>query len=140
VGQGEVKSSIERKRRSILQDLPVRTVCLVAFVSALGAHAAQAQDAADTDTSIARIDVASCANPVYPKADMQAGHQGTVTVGFLVDENARVKDSKITASSGFMRLDMAAQTALGKCSFHPALENGKPVEKWAHVKYVWKLG
>ena len=25
-------------------------------------------------------------------------------------------------------------------SFHPALENGKPVEKWAHVTYVWTLG
>ena len=133
-------SSIERKRRSILQDLPVRTVCLVALASALGAHAAQAQDTADTDTSVARIDFASCPKPVYPKADMQAGHQGAVTVGFLVDENGRVKDSKITASSGFMRLDMAAQTALGKCSCQPARQNGKTVEPWAPVKYEWKLG
>jgi TonB family protein len=132
-------SRIERKLRSILQDLPVRTLCLVALACAVGAHAAQAKDTADIDTSVARIDFASCAKPVYPKADMQAGHQGTVTVAFLVDENGRVKDSKLAASSGFMRLDMAAQTALGKCSFHPALENGKPVQSWAHVKYEWKL-
>jgi TonB family protein len=134
-------SSIERNLRSIMQDLPVRTVCRaagIALACAAGVQTAQAQDT--TDTSVARIEFASCANPVYPKADMQAGHQGTVTVGFLVDENGRVKDSKITASSGFMRLDIAAQTALGKCSFHPALENGKPVEKWAHVQYEWKLG
>lgn len=131
-------SSIERNLRSILQDLPVRTVCLVAFACSVGVQAAQAQDT--PDTSVARIEFASCAKPVYPKADMQAGHQGTVTVGFLVDENGRVKDSKVTGSSGFMRLDQAAQTALGKCSFHPALENGKPVESWAHVKYVWTLG
>jgi TonB family protein len=71
---------------------------------------------------------------------MQAGHQGTVTVAFLVDENGRVKDSKLAESSGFMRLDMEAQTALGKCSFHPALQDGKPVQSWAHVKYVWTLG
>jgi TonB family protein len=133
-------SRIERKLRSILQDLPVRTLCLVALACAVDAHAAQAQDTADIDTSVARIDFASCAKPVYPKADMQAGHQGTVTVAFLVDENGRVKASKLAASSGFMRLDMAAQTALGKCSFHPALENGKPVQSWAHVKYEWKLG
>jgi TonB family protein len=79
-------------------------------------------------------------NHANPKADKQAGHQGTVTVAFLVDENGRVKDSKLAASSGFMRLDMTAQTALGKCSFHPALENGKPVASWAHVKYEWTLG
>jgi TonB family protein len=132
-------SSFERTLRSILQDLPVRTVCLAAFACAVGAQAAQAQDATGTDDRGALIDFASCAEPVYPPADMQAGHQGTVTLGFLVDENGRVKDSKVTGSSGFMKLDMAAQTALGKCSFHPARENGKPVEKWAQVKYVWTL-
>jgi TonB family protein len=135
-------SSIDRHLRSILHDLPVRAVCRVAgmtFACAVGVHAAQAQDATGTENSDARIDFASCANPVYPKADLQAGHQGTVTLGFLVDENGRVKDSKVTKSSGFMRLDMTAQTALGKCSFHPALENGKPVQKWAQVKYVWTL-
>jgi TonB family protein len=138
--QGDIMSSIERKLRSILQDLPVRALCLVAWACAVGAHAAQAQATAGTDNSVAKIDFASCAKPVYPKADMQAGHQGTVTVDFLVDENGRVKNSKVTASSGFMRLDKEAQTALGKCSFHPALENGKPVQSWAHVKYVWTLG
>lgn len=132
-------SSIERNRRSILQNLPVRALCHAALACALGAHAAQAQDTADTDRSAATIDFASCAKPVYPKADMQAGHQGTVTVGFLVDANGHVMDSKITGSSGFMRLDMAAQTALSKCSFRPAMEKGKPVQSWAHVKYVWKL-
>lgn len=135
-------SSIERNRRSILQDLSVRAVCRAAgltFACAVAAHAAQAQDATGTENRTATIDFASCAQPVYPKADLQAGHQGTVTLGFLVDENGRVKDSKVTGSSGFMRLDMTAQTALSKCSFHPALENGKPVQAWAHVKYEWTL-
>jgi TonB family protein len=68
-----------------------------------------------------------------------AGHQDTVTLAFLVDENGHMKDSKVTGSSGFRGLDMAAQVALGNCSFHPALENGKPVEKWTHVQYVWAL-
>jgi len=93
----------------------------------------------DAQNSAATIDFASCAKPVYPQADRQAGHQGTVTLGFLVDENGQVKDSKVTQSTGFMRLDMTAQTALMKCSFRPALENGKPVQKWAYVKYVWTL-
>jgi protein TonB len=76
---------------------------------------------------------------VYPDADKQAGHQGTVTLDSLVAENGHMKDSKVTRSSGFRGLDTAAQTALGTCGFHPALENGKPVEKWPQVQYVWAL-
>ena len=129
-------SSIERRIRTVLQSLPVG----IALACMATAPVAQAQDASDTENSTARIDFASCAKPMYPQADVQAGHQGTVTIGFLVDENGGVKDSKVTGSSGFRGLDMEAQTALGKCSFRPALENGKPVQKWTYVKYVWTLG
>lgn len=128
--------SIKRHVRTILQSLPVG----IALACLATAHAAQAQEADDTENSNAKIDFASCAKPMYPKADVQAGHQGTVTLGFLVDESGGVKNSKVTGSSGFMGLDMAAQTALAKCSFQPARENGKPVEKWTYVKYVWTLG
>jgi TonB family protein len=134
--------SIERNLRSALQYLPIRTACLLAGLTlacAATTQSAQAQAADDAGNSPATIDFASCAKPVYPQADMQAGHQGTVTLGFLVDENGRMKDSKVTKSTGFKGLDMAAQIALGKCSFHPALENGKPVEKWTQVQYVWTL-
>lgn len=129
-------SSIARRLHTVLQSLPVG----IALACLATAHAAQAQEATDTENSNAKIDFASCAKPVYPNADVQAGHQGTVTLGFLVDENGGVKNSKVTGSSGFMGLDMAAQTALSKCSFQPARENGKPVEKWTYVKYVWTLG
>jgi TonB family protein len=117
----------------------LRAACWAAGIAFACAAGAQAQEANEAQNRSATIDFASCAKPVYPQADMQAGHQGTVTLGFLVDENGRIKDSKVTGSSGFMRLDMTAQTALGKCSFRPALENGKPVEGWAQVKYVWTL-
>ena len=128
--------SIKRHVRTILQSLPVG----IALACLATAHAAQAQEADDTENSNAKINFASCAKPMYPKADVQAGHQGTVTLGFLVDENGGVKNSKVTGSIGFMGLDMAAQTALAKCSFQPARENGKPVEKWTYVKYEWTLG
>ena len=136
-------SSIERHLRTVLQCLPVRAACYMAGIAlacTAGTQAAQAQQASGgAENSIAKIDFASCAKPQYPHADMQAGHQGTVTLGFLVDENGRVKDSKVMGSTGFRGLDQAAQIALGKCSFHPALENGKPVEQWTQVQYVWTL-
>jgi len=135
-------SSIERNLRSALQYLPIRAVSYVAGIAltcAAMAQGAQAQETDDAQNRSARIDFASCAKPVYPQADMQAGRQGTVTLGFLVDENGHVKDSKVTQSTGFRGLDMGAQIALGKCSFQPARENGKPVEGWAQVQYVWTL-
>ena len=55
-------------------------------------------------------------------------------------DDAANRDAKVTGSSGFMGLDKAAQMALTKCSFQPALENGKAVQKWTYVKYVWTLG
>jgi protein TonB len=70
---------------------------------------------------------------------VQAGHQGKVKLGFLVDENGRVKESKVMASSGFATLDEAARSALAQCSFQPALKNGKAVQQWAKVQYVWTL-
>ncbi|MBW8898651.1 MAG: energy transducer TonB [Massilia sp.] len=128
-------SSIKRHLRIILQSMAG-----FALLCAAATQPAQAQDSDGAGNDRPKIDFASCAKPVYPHADVLAGHQGTVTVGFLVDENGGVKDSKVTGSSGFMGLDVAAQTALAKCSFRPALENGIPVQKWVYVKYVWTLG
>lgn len=135
-------SMIERKLRAALQYLPIRAAChaaSIALACAATLQAAQAQEATDAEHNRATIDFASCAKPVYPEADKQAGHQGTVSLGFLVDENGRILDSKVTGSSGYRGLDMAAQVALMKCRFHPALDNGKPVQKWAYVQYVWTL-
>jgi hypothetical protein len=36
-------------------------------------------------------------------------------------------------------MDEAARSALALCSFQPALEDGKPVSRVAHVQYVWTL-
>jgi protein TonB len=113
--------------RTTLQCLSIALAC------AATAHAAP------QGTSIAKLDFNSCAKPQYPHADVQAGHQGKVKLGFLVDENGRVKESKVMASSGFATLDEAARSALAQCSFQPALKNGKAVQQWAKVQYVWTL-
>jgi protein TonB len=108
--------------------------CLfLALACAASAHAAP------QGSSSAKLDFKSCAKPQYPHADVQAGHQGTVKLGFLVGEDGQVKDSKVVDSSGFASLDDAARAALAKCSFQPALEKGKPVQQWTKVQYVWSL-
>jgi TonB family protein len=113
--------------RTTLQCLSLALVC------AASAHAAP------QDSRIAQLDFNSCDKPQYPHADVQAGHQGTVKLGFLVDENGQVKDSKVMDSSGFATLDEAARAALAQCSFQPALKNGKAVQQWTTVQYMWTL-
>lgn len=84
-------------------------------------------------------DFNTCAKPEYPKASLRNEETGTSTVSFLIGVDGRVVDSKILKSSGFRDLDRAAQTAIGKCRFKPAMVDGKPEQGWQPVQYVWTL-
>lgn len=59
---------------------------------------------------------------------------------FLIGVDGTVQDTKVAKSSGNASLDQAAINALSKCRFKPAKVDGKPVEQWREVKYVWSLG
>jgi periplasmic protein TonB len=88
----------------------------------------------------AKLDVSvGCQKPIYPDASRNAEEEGAVTVGFFVDVDGKVKDSRIEKSSGFKRLDEAARQALSLCSFKAGNENGKAVASWAKIKYIWRL-
>ncbi|MET0983176.1 MAG: energy transducer TonB, partial [Telluria sp.] len=97
-------------------------------------------DAATSNhTTRAIADFASCAKPVYPKEALRARKTGTVTLGFLVGTDGAVRDSNVKHSSGDTSLDEAARLAIARCTFSPARADGKPVEEWAQVQYVWSL-
>ena len=81
----------------------------------------------------------SCARPEYPEASRKAGESGTVRLDFLVDETGKVIESTIERSSGYARLDEAAQSALRRCKFRPALIDGKPASARTRLEYVWTL-
>ncbi|VXB88074.1 M56 family metallopeptidase [Massilia sp. 9I] len=101
------------------------------------AHAAPTKPVkADTE---AVLDLKTCKRPDYPAESIKQNQTGTVTRGFLVAKNGKVKESKLKKSSGHLALDEAAQTALQKCTFKAATAKGKPVESWAAVQYVWTL-
>jgi protein TonB len=121
------ETTMSRIIRTTLQCLSLALAC------AASAHAAPQGDGA------ALLDFKSCAKPQYPHADVQAAHEGKVTLGFLVNENGKVKDSKVIKSSGFTTLDEAARAALAQCSFQPAVKKGKAVQEWTKVLYVWEL-
>jgi protein TonB len=85
------------------------------------------------------VDFNTCAKPEYPKASLRNEETGTVVLSFLIGAEGKVMDSKISKSSGFRDLDRAAQNALGKCRFKPAMVDGKPEQQWTPVQYVWTL-
>jgi len=81
----------------------------------------------------------SCPKPVYPKDALAAKAEGTVTLGFLVKADGKVREATVRQSSGNAALDETARVALAKCRFQPATINGAPNEQWTEAQYVWKV-
>jgi D-alanyl-D-alanine endopeptidase (penicillin-binding protein 7) len=142
---GDLMARIRRLLRPDVQALNWKAAIPVlglAVVCAASAHAPANQRDASPGLGLNRTAIAdfnTCRKPEYPHADLAAGHQGTVTVDFLVDTDGAVIDSAIARSSGFVSMDEAARGALLKCRFGPALENGRIVRQWTKVQYVWTL-
>ncbi|WP_296946320.1 energy transducer TonB [uncultured Massilia sp.] len=91
-----------------------------------------------TTSSSGSVRTDTCARPEYPKEAREHHHQGTVTLRFLLGADGTVKQSLIHTSSGYPALDEAALVAISKCRFNPALVDGKAVEGWTAIQYVWK--
>ncbi len=142
---GDLMARIRRLLRPDVQALNWKAAIPVlglAVVCAASAHAPANRRGADLDLGLNRAAIAdfkTCRKPEYPHADLAAGHQGTVTVDFLIDTDGTVIDSAVARSSGFASMDEAARGALLKCRFGPALRNGSVVREWTKVQYVWTL-
>jgi D-alanyl-D-alanine endopeptidase (penicillin-binding protein 7) len=143
---GDLMARIRRLLRPDVQALNWKAAIPVlglAVMCAASAHAPLAQRvSASAATGISRnalADFSSCRKPEYPQEDLDAGHQGTVTVNFMVERDGTVAGSAIGRSSGYASMDEAARGALVKCRFRPALMNGNPAAKWTSVQYVWTL-
>lgn len=88
----------------------------------------------------AHVNVSECEKPEYPAKALRENKEGTVMISFLVGADGKVKDSKIDKSSGSRDLDRAAREKLSECNkFKAGIVDGKPVESWATVEYVWKI-
>lgn len=85
------------------------------------------------------VDAKACAKPEYPPQSLRAQEEGLVVLQFLIGADGQVKDSRVDRSSGFRRLDQAAQRALSLCKFKAGTENGQSVESWARIEYQWRI-
>lgn len=111
---------------------------VMGFAAILFSGCAHVADSGSTGQK-AVADFASCAKPMYPMESLKAEHEGAVALGFLISANGAVLDSRVDKSSGYPSLDASAHDAIKLCKFKPAIKDGKAVQDWTHVQYVWTL-
>ncbi len=78
-------------------------------------------------------------NVKYPVKAKESGKEGKVFVRAYIDENGNVVGTEVIKSAG-SDLDVAAQTAITKTKFKPAIQNGKKVKVQIVVPIAFKLG
>ncbi|MDR1647993.1 MAG: energy transducer TonB [Zoogloeaceae bacterium] len=96
-------------------------------------------------TELPRFDADYLDNPKppYPAFSRRMGESGRVLLRVFVEANGRASRVELKKSSGFARLDEAAQTVLYRWRFIPArrIENGvqHAVSAWVVVPITFKL-
>lgn len=78
--------------------------------------------------------------PVYPLTACKLGETGKVVLRIELDETGRLVASDITRSSGFARLDEAAQTAVKSWRCQPAMRDGQALRVVSMESFDFRLG
>lgn len=71
--------------------------------------------------------------PQYPATSRRLGERGRVTLRVRVSANGRAERIEIRTSSGFERLDQAAQAAVAGWRFVPARRGEEPTAAWVLI-------
>ncbi len=82
--------------------------------------------------------LAQC-RPVYPRISRRRGEEGTVVLSVEVGADGTGSLVRILESSGYPRLDNAAQEALAKARFSPAIRLGRPVSSTLVQTFEFRL-
>jgi TonB family protein len=75
----------------------------------------------------------------FPLASLMAKETGTTTMSYCVTPQGRVRDAKVTASSGYKQLDAAAVEWLQSREYKPGTVEGAPTEMCGLIDYRWRL-
>jgi D-alanyl-D-alanine endopeptidase (penicillin-binding protein 7) len=139
---GDLMSRIKRLIRPDAQALNWKAVIPVIGLAAAciaGCAQTSVKEKAPVVRTRAVANFETCAKPEWPMQSLRDENTGTVTLAFLINKEGVPEDSKIVGSSGFAPLDEAARQGIMRCHFKPATEDGKPVQEWMKMQYVWTL-
>jgi protein TonB len=91
-------------------------------------------------TELLRANYLRNPKPLYPAISRRLNEQGTVFLRVFVTAAGQATQVTIKTSSGYPRLDHAAQQAVIDWKFAPARREGKAVSAWVIVPIKFSLG
>ncbi|MGH8252117.1 MAG: TonB family protein [Steroidobacteraceae bacterium] len=83
--------------------------------------------------------LAALIDSCYPAASRRAAEEGRTVVRLMIDGRGRAASWKVTASSGFPRLDAAVSCIIERLEFIPGRQDGRAVEAEAELPVVFRL-
>ncbi len=83
--------------------------------------------------------IAAAINACYPSASRRLSEEGRVMLTITVNAAGKVGAMSVNQSSGFARLDAAAECVIRRLPFDPGKRDGQPVESQATLPIVFKL-
>ena len=118
---------------TLLLALPFGERASLAFAAALPSDRGCTCEVSDREPTVKKS-----VNPAYPEEAKAKGIEGKVYVSILVDTAGKVKEAKIVKSENEV-FNTAALEAAKQWIFSPALKDGKPVEAWVTMPFMFKL-
>jgi protein TonB len=83
--------------------------------------------------------VSAAINACYPSASRRLSEEGRVVATITVGSDGKAGAISVAQSSGFERLDGAAECVIRKLAFNPGKRDGVAVEAQATLPIVFKL-
>ncbi|MDP9198110.1 MAG: energy transducer TonB [Pseudomonadota bacterium] len=83
--------------------------------------------------------IAAAINACYPSASRRLSEEGRVMLTITINSAGKVGAMSVNQSSGFARLDAAAECVIRRLPFDPGKRDGQPVDSQATLPIVFKL-
>ena len=77
--------------------------------------------------------------PPYPRLSRQLGEEGTALLKVQVGPDGRALQIKLMSSTGFTRLDEAAEATVAQWRFVAATRNGQAFTSWVLVPIKFRI-
>lgn len=86
------------------------------------------------------VNLGDACGSYYPSASRRLSEEGSVVLLVFIAPNGKVTETKVETSSGFQRLDEAAEKCVkAQGRFEPQKVGAEAVGSWQRMKWTWRL-